>query len=121
MRTTRSGTKFRRGDLVLLPFPFTDLSVVKRRPALVISPDRLHQNFDDVILVAITSRVPPSPSEFDMPLASRDMAVGHLPKPSVVKLAKIFTANRALIVKRAGHLRNESLAKILARLRQLFA
>lgn len=120
MKTTRFGTRFRRGDLVLLPFPFTDLSAVKRRPALVVSPDRLHQYFEDVILVAVTSHVPSALSEFEMPLRQQDMAVGALPKPSVVKLGKIFTANRGLIVKRAGRLRNESLAKILARLRQLF-
>lgn len=120
MRTTRPGTRFRQGDLVLLPFPFTDLSAAKRRPALIVSPDRLHQHVDDVILVAVTSHVPTSLTEFDMPLRSSDLALGRLPKPSVIKLGKIFTAHRGLIVKRAGHLQNESLATVLARLRQLF-
>lgn len=55
-----------------------------------------------------------------MPLRSSDLALGRLPKPSVIKLGKIFTAHRGLIVKRAGHLQNESLATVLARLRQLF-
>lgn len=121
MKTTRSGTKFSQGDLILVPFPFTDLSAVRRRPALVVSPDRLHQHSEDVILVAITSQVPPSLGEFEIPLTSRDMALGHLPKPSVVKLSKIFTAHRGLIVKRGGRLQKESLTKILARLRQLFS
>ena len=49
------------------------------------------------------------------------MALGRLPKPSVVKLGKIFTAHRGLILKRGGRLQKESLAKILACLRQLFA
>jgi len=70
--------------------------------------------------VAVTSRVPPSLGEFEMPLRSSDLALGRLPKPSMVKLGKIFTAHRRLIVKRAGHLRKESLEKILGRLRQLF-
>lgn len=48
------------------------------------------------------------------------MALGHLPKPSIVKLGKIFTAHRDLILKRAGRLQKESLAKILVRLRELF-
>lgn len=120
MKRTRSGTRLRQGDLILLPFPFTDLSAVKRRPALIVSPDRFHQHSDDVILVAITSQVAPSLGELEMPLRSRDMVLGHLPKPSVVKLAKIFTAHRGIIVKRVGRLHKESLAKILARLRQLF-
>lgn len=120
MKTTRPGTRFRQGDLVLVPFPFTDLSAVKRRPALVVSPERIHRHFADVILVAITSHMPPSLTEFAMPLRATDMAVGHLPKPSVVKLSKIFTAPPGLIVKQAGHVRQESLIKVLARLRQLF-
>lgn len=121
MPRTKFGIKFRQGDLILVPFPFTDLSAIKRRPALVVSPDRLHEHSDDVILAAITSQVPPSLSEFEMPLRSRDMALGRLPKPSVVKLSKIFTAHRALIVKRAGRLQKESLERILERLRGLFA
>lgn len=48
------------------------------------------------------------------------MALWRLPKPSVIKLSKIFTAHRGLIVKRAGRLQKESLAKILARLREVF-
>lgn len=70
--------------------------------------------------MAITSQVPPSLSEFEMPLRSRDMALGRLPKPSVVKLGKIFTAHRGLVIKRGGRLQKESLEKILERLRQLF-
>ncbi|MGH7408717.1 MAG: type II toxin-antitoxin system PemK/MazF family toxin [Candidatus Methylomirabilales bacterium] len=120
MKRTRSGTKFRQGDLILLPFPFTDLSAVKRRPALIISPEKLHRQSDDVILVAVTSQVPKALSEFEVPLGSGDMAVGHLPKPSVVRLAKIFTAHRGIIVKRVGRLQRESLARILGRLRALF-
>lgn len=120
MPRTKSGIKFRQGDLILVPFPFTDLSAVKRPPALVVSPDRLHEHSEDVVLAAITSQVPPSLSEFEMPLRSGDMALGRLPKPSVIKLRKIFTAHRGLIVKRAGRLQKESLARILARVREVF-
>ncbi len=120
MRTT-SGTKYRQGDLILLPFPFTDLSSVKRRPALIVSPARYHLLTDDIILVALTSQVPPSLSEFDMLVTPRDMAIGYLPKPSVIKVGKIFTAHRDLLVKRVGRLRKDSLSKILERLQGLFA
>lgn len=44
------------GSVVLVPFPFTDLSDRKRRPALVISPDGFDD--EDVVLCAITSRLP---------------------------------------------------------------
>jgi len=105
---------------VLVPFPFTDLSSVKRRPALVVSPDHLHRLFDDVILVAMTSSIPATLGEFDIALSSRDMAVGRLPKPSMVRASKVFTCHKNLIVKRVGQLKKDCLAGILARLRKLF-
>ena len=51
-----STTRFRRGDIVLVPFPFTDLTSSKRRPALVVSPDSFNQAMQDVVLAAITSQ-----------------------------------------------------------------
>ena len=52
----RSTTRYRRGDIVLVPFPFTDLSSTQKRPALVVSPDRFNAHAQDVLLVAITSQ-----------------------------------------------------------------
>jgi len=64
-RSARSGTirtmpntigcKF--GDVVLVPFPFTDQTASKKRPAVVVSSDAYHRDRPDVIVVAITSRV----------------------------------------------------------------
>ena len=51
-----STTLYRRGDIVLVSFPFTDLSTSKRRPALVVSPDSFNQAMQDVVLAAITSQ-----------------------------------------------------------------
>ena len=51
-----STTRYRRGDIVLVPFPFTDLSSTKKRPALVVSPDKFNEHAQDVVLVAITSQ-----------------------------------------------------------------
>ena len=52
-----STTSFKRGDVVLVPFPFTDLSSIKQRPALVVSPDTWNASQSNVLLVAITSQV----------------------------------------------------------------
>src|SRR5437867_12540100 len=53
-----STTSFNQGDVVLVPFPFTDLSAVKQRPALVLSTDRLNKVRPDVVVAAITYQIP---------------------------------------------------------------
>ena len=49
-------TASKRGDVLLLPFPFTDLSTAKRRPAVVLSTEAYNSRRGDVIVAAITSR-----------------------------------------------------------------
>jgi mRNA-degrading endonuclease toxin of MazEF toxin-antitoxin module len=105
--------------VVLVPFPFTDLSGRKRRPALVVSPEGFHE--EDLILCAITSRVPERLSEWEVPLAAGDMAEEELPKESVVKVGKLFTMHRHLIADRFGAAKEEKLQEILGTLRRLFA
>lgn len=50
-----STTRYKCGDIVLVPFPFTDLSSSKRRPAQVISSDSFNDQMQDVVLAAITA------------------------------------------------------------------
>ena len=52
-----STTRYKRGDIVLVPFPFTDLSSSKRRPALVISPDDFNTRMQDLVVAVITSQL----------------------------------------------------------------
>ena len=108
-----------RGTVVLVPFPFTDLSGRKRRPALVVSPEGFHE--EDLVLCAITSRVPERLSEWEVSLAAEDMAEEELPKESVVKVGKLFTTHRSLIAGRFGVVKEEKLGEVLGRLRALFA
>jgi mRNA interferase MazF len=84
-----------QGAVVFVPFPFTDLSGRKRRPALVVSPAGFHD--EDLILCAITSQLPEKLSEREASLAAEDMVEEKLPKRSVVKVGKLFTMHRALI------------------------
>jgi mRNA interferase MazF len=107
-----------RGDIVLVPFPFTDLTGQKRRPALVISPDRFDR--EDVILCAITSRVPGRLPPWDLPLVAEDLVDGILPRPSIVKIGKLFTMHRRLVVGRFSTIRPAKLAEVLSLLRRLF-
>ena len=115
-----STTNFRRGDIILVPFPFTDLSSVKQRPALVISSDALNAAGDDVLVAAITSQIGPKLAAEEFLIPSNDLAVCGLPKPSLVRVAKLAALHRQLVIKRIGSMPHATLAQILARIRLLF-
>ena len=108
-----------RWSVVLVPFPFTDLSGRKRRPALVVSPDGFHE--EDLILCAITSRVPEDITGHGVLLEPTDMFDRQLPKRSVVNVGKLFTVHRRLIAVRFGTVKEEKLREVLAKLGEQFA
>ena len=49
---------YKSGDVVLVPFPFTDLSTLKQRPAVILSSSKFNKRTGDCIMVAITSHIP---------------------------------------------------------------
>ena len=106
------------GTVVLVPFPFTDLSGSKQRPAVVVSPEGFRA--EDVVVCAVTSQVPARLSEWEVPLSAGDLEERRLPKPSVILVGKLFTIHRELIRGRFGRLRREKHADVLRRLRALF-
>src|SRR6266576_1244266 len=86
-----STISFSQGDVVLVPFPFTDLSVTKQRPALVLSPERLNKVRTDLVVAAITSQIPDVVGEDEILLSDTDLRTAGLPKVSMIKVGKIFT------------------------------
>lgn len=53
-------TSFEYGDIVLVPFPFTDQSATKKRPAVVISSEAYNSERPDLIIMAVTSQIKPT-------------------------------------------------------------
>ena len=53
-------TPCKPGDVALLPFPFTDLTTTKQRPAVVISSEAFNARGYDIVVLAITSQIPPT-------------------------------------------------------------
>ena len=93
-------TSFEFGDVVLVPFPFTDQSTTKKRPAIVVSSQTYNRERPDVIIMAVTSQIRPA-NNFDIP-ATDWQAAGPL-KPSVVKPV-IATVEKVLVIKQLGRL-----------------
>ena len=111
-----STTSFSQGDVVLVPFPFTDLSAIKQRPALVLSPERINKVRTDLVVAAITSQIPDVIGEDEILLSDTDLRTAGLPKPSVIKLGKIFTIHQGLIRKKLGRVSDSTLQNILQKL-----
>ena len=102
------------GSVVLVPFPFSDLSQSKIRPALV--PANAERG--DWILCQITSR--PYADQRAIQVDEADFAGGGLELTSYVRPGKLFTANEALMIETVGRLRAEQLRLILKAVAGLF-
>ena len=97
----------RPGHIVLVRFPFTDLSQSKKRPAIVVSPEGYEQRFGDVVFVPITSKA--SADSDDLQITEWDSS--GLLKPSWVK-PLIATISSAYIVQRIGCVAPTDLARV---------
>ena len=98
---------FVKGDIVIIPFPFTNLSGSKKRPAFVAAD----LSGDDIIVCQITSK-----SKFDplaLPLGANDFVSGSLPVDSFIRPNKIFTADKNMILSVAGHLSEDKTLGVL--------
>lgn len=110
-------TTYDQGDVVLVNFPFTDLTSTKKRPALVISAKWFNDKPEgDCILVAITSAVPAQLSRDEVRISDSDLNSTSLLKPSIVKAGKLFTLNQALIYRRLGSLPHRSVQRVLEKI-----
>jgi mRNA interferase MazF len=101
---------FVKGDVVVVPFPFSNLSQAKRRPALVVAvlPG------DDLILCQITSKN--VLDRFAIPLVETDFIEGALKVPSNIRPNRIFTADRSIVLYSIGHLQNEKIEIVIERI-----
>ncbi|MCF8095624.1 MAG: type II toxin-antitoxin system PemK/MazF family toxin [Desulfobacteraceae bacterium] len=94
------------GDIVSIPFPYTDLSTRKRRPVLVLTiPD----NRGDFISLPVTS-VPTE--EAAVCIKTDSLSQGNLPKTSWARYDKVFTLSTSSIKRKYGTLRDEIVEQI---------
>lgn len=96
------GTNVSQRDIILIPFPYSDLSQTKRRPAIILSNGEYNSNNLDIICCAITSN--PRSYENSVEIKSKDFESGDLDYDSRVKPNKIFTLNQNMVVKKLAKL-----------------
>jgi mRNA interferase MazF len=102
--------QFVRGDVVVLDFPFSDLSQTKRRPALVIATLK----GDDVILCQVTSQA--RSDEYSIRLDDVDFVAGGFNQNSRIRPNRLFTADAGIVVYRAGRVSEAKLNEVVERL-----
>jgi len=95
--------------VVVLHFPFSDLTQAKRRPALVLAP----LSGDDIILCQITSQT--RFDEYSVALNVADFDSGGLNRASSVRPNRLFTADSRIVLYTAGHIRDAKSREVLNR------
>ena len=87
--------RYRQGDIVFIPYPYTDLSGVKKRPVVIISKDSI--NRANYIVAKITSVI--RNDEFSFPIEN-----AHLEEPlrreSEVRTNEIFTVHASIVLRK---------------------
>ncbi len=109
-------TTYKRGDIILVPFPFSDQTITKKRPAVIISSDNYNKLSADVIIMAITSRTEQVFAIGESLI--KDWQKAGLLKPSSIKPA-ISTIEQRLILKKLGSLSPNDLVSLDQSLRKL--
>lgn len=99
--------EFVKGQIVVVPFPFSDLSDLKKRPAIVITS--LEGN--NLILAQITSKQ--RTYKYSLSVNIDDFKEGQLPIDSFVNCDKIFTLDKSIILNSVGILKIEKTNEII--------
>jgi len=102
-------TVYEKGDVVLVPFPFSNRTTAKKRPAVIISSNAYNEISADIIIMAITSQTAKTTGTVECLI--QDWQNAGLLKPSAIKAA-ISTIEQALVLKKLGKLSRQDLTSM---------
>jgi len=111
-------TAYKRGDVVLVPFPFSNQTDAKKRPAVIISSDAYNNISSDIVIMAITSQ--PEKTIGIGECLIQDWRDAGLLKPSAVKPA-IATIEQTLVLKKLGKISLQDLISMDTALKEFLA
>ena len=106
----KSGIMFEQGEIVIVPFPFSDLSATRKRPVLILSKNKNNLVYDDIVTCGITSNLKDSFNSvlFD----NSDLDKGAIPVKSRIKVDKLFTLDKSIILKKIAKLNKVAFEKV---------
>ncbi|MBU0957529.1 MAG: type II toxin-antitoxin system PemK/MazF family toxin [Nanoarchaeota archaeon] len=105
-------------EIVLLPFPFSDLEGTRVRPALVVSNDELNKKSDYCIMVPLTIVIKDEP--YSVVIDQKDLSSGKLLKPSRIRTDKIFCVKKDMVNMKIGVINNQVLEKVKIEIQKMF-
>lgn len=88
---------YNQGDIVLIPVPFSDLKQHKQRPVLIISSDNYNQLNEDIVVLAITSKL--KQLNYSVIIESKDLIEGELKLTSEIRADKVYTLSKDIVRK----------------------
>jgi mRNA interferase MazF len=107
--------QFNKGDIVIIPVPFTDNVGHKLRPAVVISNDSVHKT-GDIMIVQITSKL--KPDNLNIMLSNKDVTES-LPVKSYIRVHEIFVLERNLIKGKVASLKKNKYLELVERIKNI--
>jgi mRNA interferase MazF len=103
-----------KGDVVVLDFPYTDLSKTKTRPSLIVA----NLKGDNIILCQITGQPRPDPDLIN--LKKEDFQTDGLHRESFIMPSFLFTINKSKINYVAGKIKQENIREVEKKLCEIF-
>lgn len=107
------GIMYKQKDIVLIPFPYSDLSENKQRPALIISNELINKT-EDVICCLITK----SSRKGDLLIKKEDFEIGTLPFKSFVRPYRIFTIHQGIVKRKLCTINKDFHAEVIIKLNE---
>mgnify|MGYP001578200281 CR=1 FL=1 len=97
-------------EIILTPFPFSNLEKDKVRPSIIISNDNYNKKFEDIIVVPLTSNL--KIRDYSILLTNKDLEKGRIITESKIKADKIFSINKKLVRLVIGKINKEKFYEI---------
>lgn len=102
---------FNQKNIVLIPFPYSDLTLSKKRPALIISNEKINKTQDRICCLVTTQS-----HKSDLLISKNSFEEGTLPFKSFVKPHRIFTIHEGIIIKKLCSINNSFHNKVIEKL-----
>ncbi len=101
---------YKQGEILIVPFPFSDLSNIKQRPVIVLSKAEDNEISEDIITCGLTSNL--KNSAHSVLIDNINLEEGSIPKKSRIKVDKLFTINKNSIKKKVARLNKKTFEEV---------